>query len=157
LCANIEQSTTQPAEDSEADAQANQKASKVLDTLASIFGVKKNEPEKHDKQENVGVVMFFGGIWWRKRRFLSRMAKEQAEKEKQEVLGEEPDEPLGAFVGDPQMKTFDSDGAFLEFAPWIVGQKLPSDKDLPECHDSFEMYEEDDSEDDEEDKGRDEE
>jgi len=112
--------------------------------FSNLIGLGKDEPEVDDKKDNLGVVMFFCGIWWRKRRFLSRTWKTIEERKKQEFLGEDSDEPLSVFVEDLQVTASDSEKAFLELAPGVVGESLPSD-DLP-TYDSFEMYEEEDEE-----------
>lgn len=85
--------------------------------------------------------MFFGGIWWRKRRFLSREWKEEEEQTKQDVLGEDPEEPLSAYVENLEETASDSEEAFLELAPGVVGEVMPSDG-LPVYNDSFEMHNE---------------
>ena len=102
----------------------------------------KDEAEADDKEDNLGVVVFFGGIGWRTGGVLSRRWKMNDERQKQESLGEDPNEPLRVFVKDPQVKASDSEEAYLEFLPGAVGGALPSDFLLP-YNDSFEMYAED--------------
>lgn len=57
---------TQPAKGQkqavcEESAQPKQKDSKGY-KFANFFGLRKDEPEVDDKEDNLGVVMFFGGI-----------------------------------------------------------------------------------------------
>ncbi len=149
LHSDMKQAKGEPMEESDESAQPKQKDPTTWDKVSNFVGLKKNEPEPEvdDKEDNLGVVLFFGGIWWRKRRFLSREWKTIEVKKRQEFLGEDPHEPFSVFVEDPHVTASDSEEAFLKFVPGIVGEGLPSDG-LPSCNDSFEMYEEDDVEED---------
>ena len=147
LRSDIKQAKDKRTEDSEESAKPKQEDPTMLNKVSNLFARRKDEPEPEvdDKEDNLGVVMFFGGIWWRKRRFLSRKWKTIEEKERQAVLGEDPDEPLSVVVENPQVTASDSEEAYLDLIPRVVGEGLPSDR-LPTCKDSFEMYEEDDEE-----------
>jgi len=102
-------------------------------------GKKDEDKDKASEENKLGIVMFFGGIWWKKRRVISHEWKTEEEKKKQEYLGDNSGESPGVFVEDPQ-KPSDSEEAFFELAPGIVGQGLPSDN-LPTYNDSFEIFE----------------
>ncbi len=145
LLSDKKQAKDEPMEESEENAQPKQKDPTMWGKVSNIVGLRKDEPEVDDKEDNLGVVMFFGGIWWRRGGFISRKWKTIEEQEKQKHLGEDPDKPLSVFVENPQVTASESEEAFLELAPGVVGEGLPSDR-LPNYNDSFEMYEEDDEE-----------
>lgn len=117
---------------------------KMLGKLSNPIGLRKDEPEIDDKEDKLGVVMFFGGIWWRMGGFLSREWKTIEERKKQELLGEDPHESSSVFIENLQETASDSEKAFLKLNPGVVGERLPSDY-LP-TYNSFEIYDEDDEE-----------
>ena len=124
------------------NALPKQKAPTTWDKLSDLVSPRKNEAEVDDKEDKLGVVMFFGGIWWRNGRFLSRKWKEVEEQKKQKHLGEDSSDPFGVFVEDLQVTDSDSEEAFFELVPGVVGEGVPSDS-LLSYNDSFEMYAED--------------
>lgn len=146
LRSDRKQAKARTIEGNEGSAQPGQKDPTILGKLSNILGSGKGESEVDNEENSVGVVMFFGGILWRKGRYVSRKWKIEEEQRKQRYLGEDQtEEPLKVFVEDPQVTRTDSEEAFLEFAPGIVGESLPSDF-LPEIDDSFKMYEDDEEE-----------
>ena len=70
---------------------------------------------------------------------LSRKFVTEEEQARQDVLGGDAEQVPSVFVRDPLVTADDSEEAFLELCPGVVGDDLPSDG-LPKYDDSFEMY-----------------
>ena len=138
MCSNRKQAKDETTEESAESAQLGHKDPTMLERLSNLVGPRKDEPDV-DKEDNLGVVMFFGGIWWRNVGLLPRKLKIEEEQRKQKFLGEDPNEDLSVSVEDLQVTTSDSQEAVLKFTPGIVGEALPSDH-LPRDYNSFEMY-----------------
>jgi len=90
------------------------------------------------------VILFIQGIWWRSGGFFEK-SWVQEEAKKHQVLGE-GDERDPVYVDLPRQEsssTDDADMNLLELYAEAVGTDKKNLKGLPECKDSYSVYEND--------------